>query len=334
MVRTPLAFFAIAVRLIEPPPARAVNRGPRAMILAVAAWILASLSPARAQPASDLYVDCRGQATASPTVILESGAFGTSADWDLVLDDLAKGGRVCAYDRAGVGASPARAGPEDVMSIARELAGLLDAQGETRPVILVGHSNGALYAETFAALWPQRVAGLVYVNGVTSNDISDPLLLADLRRERRLSNLAATVAELGLAPLAAPSVVKAEGLPPDARRRKMWALSRPRRLRVARDEDRAIVPGLYVTANLGGSPPDIPTAVISGSTDPGGALAQAWRAAEAVPAEKARIGWVLDAPGATHVSPLSRDRAYVVAAVDWLRSLAIARESAATTPPH
>jgi hypothetical protein len=129
-------------------------------------------------------------------------------------------------------------------------------------------------------------------------------------------------------------VVEAEGLPPDARRRKMWALSRPRRLRVARDEDRAIVPGLYVTANLGGSPPDIPTAVISGSTEPGGALAQAWRAAEAVPAEKARIGWVLDAPGATHVSPLSRDRAYVAAAVDWLRSLAIARESAATTPLH
>ena len=205
-----------------------------------------------------LYVDCRGEATTAPTVILESGAFGTSADWDLVLDDLSRGGRVCAYDRAGVGDSPPRAGEEDITSIAEELASLLDALGETRPVILVGHSNGALYAETFAALWPDRVAGLVYVNGVTSNDLSDPLLLADLTRERRLSNLAATAGGLGLASLGAGSVVKEEALPTDAARRKRRSLSHPRELRVARDEDRAIVPALYITVNLGGSPAQIP----------------------------------------------------------------------------
>jgi pimeloyl-ACP methyl ester carboxylesterase len=319
---------------IEPPATRRVNHAVGASIL-FAIGMLACGQVVCAQPTGNLFVDCRGQAGASPTVILESGAFGTSADWDLVLDDLAEGGRVCAYDRAGVGASPPRDGPEDVASIAHELAGLLDSLGETRPVILVGHSNGALYAETFAAMWRERVAGLVYVNGVTSNDVSDPRLLADLRRERRLSNLAATAAGLGLAPLAAPSVVESEALPLDAQRRKLWALSRPRRIRVARDEDRAIIPGLSVTANLGGSPTDIPTVVIIGSTDPSGALAQAWRAAEVVPAEKARRGWVLDAPGATHVSPLSRDRAYVVAAVDWLRSLAETKAvSGLTRPQH
>ncbi|MGH7024710.1 MAG: alpha/beta fold hydrolase [Caulobacteraceae bacterium] len=289
--------------------------------LALVGALHAGPASAAAMRVGGLYVDCRGQPSASPTVILESGAFGTSADWDLVLTDLAKGGRVCAYDRAGVGGSPERAGSEDVTSIAEELAGLLDAMGQTAPVILVGHSNGALYAETFAALWPERVAGLVYINGVTSNDLADPKLLSDLTRERHLANLAASAGELGLAPLAAPSVVKAEGLPPDAARRKQWALSRARRLRVARDEDRAIVPGLYIAANLGGSPPDIPTVVIFGSTEPNGALARAWRAAEVAPPEKARTGWVLDAIGATHVSPLSRDRAYVTAAVDWLRSL-------------
>jgi len=287
-------------------------------VVLIAGGLLAGACAA-AQP--ELFVDCRGAAGPAPTVILESGAFGTSADWDLVLDDLAKGGRVCAYDRAGVGASPARAGAEDVTSIAQELAHLLDSLGETRPVILVGHSNGALYVETFAALWPERVAGLVYVNGVTSNDTSDPALLADLNRERRLSNLAAIGGGLGLAPLAAPSVVRAEGLPAEARRRKLWALSRPRRLRVARDEDRAIVPGLYTTSDLGGSPADIPTVAIWGD-DPNASLAGAWRRAEAIPAQRAQRGWVLEAPGATHVSPLARDRAYVSAAVNWLRSLA------------
>jgi pimeloyl-ACP methyl ester carboxylesterase len=305
-------------RLNAPPRRRSIAAGAAFSFLVIvgAAWAQ--------DPAPDLFVDCRGEATAAPTVILESGAFGTSADWDLVLDDLAKGGRVCAYDRAGVGASPARAGERDVISIARELGGLLDRLGETRPVILVGHSNGALYAETFAAMWPDRVAGLVYVNGVTSNDLADPLLVADLDRERRLSNLAADVGDFGLAPLAAPSVVGAEQLPPGAARRKIAALSRPRRLRVARDEDRAVVPGLSITAGLGASPPQIPTVAIVGTIDPRAPLARAWRAAEIEPAQRARVSWILDAVGATHTSPLSRDRAYVIAAVNWLRGFTAA----------
>lgn len=291
----------------------------RSIVAALALGVLALTGAVWAQDTSaDLHVDCRGEATSAPTVILESGAFGTSADWDLVLDDLAKGGRACAYDRAGVGASPPRPGGRDVVSIARELAALLDSLGETRPVILVGHSNGALYAETFAALWPDRVAGLVYVNGVTSNDLADPVLVADLGRERRLSNMAAEAGGLGLAPLAAPSVVGVEDLPPEAARRKVAALSRPRRLRVARDEDRAVVPGLTSTAALGGSPPQIPTVVIV--SDSGGPLAAAWRTAEIVPATRARASWILDMPGASHTSPLARDRAYVAAAVNWLRS--------------
>lgn len=303
-------------------------------------WSLVLLLALIAFPASadevvdGLRVDCRGQASASPTVILESGAFGTADDWAWVLDDIAQGGRVCAYDRAGVGGSAPRTGGEDVVSIAKELAGLLDQMGERRPVILVGHSNGALYVETFAAMWPARVAGLVYVNGVTSNDLDDPLLIKNLTRERQLSNLAANAGDLGLAPLGAASVVKAEDLPPEAAARKRSALSRPRKLRVARDEDRAIVPGLSVTAGLGGSPPDIPTVSIYGGPDPGSLLTDAWRKAEAVPSQQAARGWTLEAIGATHVSPLARDRAYIVAAVNWLRSIAASAPSPGADVGH
>ncbi|HEV7158897.1 MAG TPA: alpha/beta hydrolase [Caulobacteraceae bacterium] len=275
-----------------------------------------------AAPPPGLHVDCRGQRTAAPTVILESGAFGTSADWDLVLDDLAVSGRVCAYDRAGVGASPPRSGEEDVVSIARELAGLLDTQGETQPVILVGHSNGALYAEAFAALMPQRLAGLVYVNGVTSNDIAEPALVADLTRERRASNLAVTAARLGLAPILADAMAGSEALPGPASERKRRALSRLRRLKVARDEDRAIVPGLSAVAALGGSPAGIPTVAIISMPRRPSTLDETWARAEAVPARRADVGWVLTLPGGTHTSPLARDRAYVEAAVAWLRDLA------------
>ena len=64
----------------------------------------------------------------------------------------------------------------------------------------------------------------------------------------------------------------------------------------------------------------IPTVVIVGAPRPRERLARAWRAAEIRPAALADHAWILDAPGATHVSPLARDRAYVDAAVGWLRS--------------
>ncbi len=280
-----------------------------------------SVSAAATPAAPRLWLDCRGERTNAPTVILESGAFGTSADWDFVLNDLAKGGRACAYDRGGVGWSPPRAGDEGVKAIAEELAGLLDSMGETGPVILVGHSNGALYIETFAAMWPQRVAGLVYVNVVTSNDLTDPVLVHYLDEERFLANLSVVAADAGLAPLVAPIVVDAEGLTGEAKTRKRRQLTDVYALRVARDEDRAIVPGLSVTRDLGGSPPSIPTVVLVGDPNPDVFSAKAWRAAEIVPAQRAKRSWILDAVGASHVSPLARDRAWVVAAVDWLRSL-------------
>lgn len=282
----------------------------------------ASTPPIAAGPGgapAPLYVDCRGERTAAPTVILEAGAFGASADWDLVLDDLAKGGRVCAYDRSGVGRSPSRGAEKDVVSIATELAQLLDALGETRPVILVGHSNGALYAETFAALWLGRVAGLVYVNGVGSDDLDQPLLLEDLVRERRLSNLAGDAGRLGLAPVVSDLLTWEMGLPAEATAAKRSAMDTAADLATARDEDRQVIPGLSVARRLGGSPPAIPTVVIFGSGDPASPLSQAWAAAETAPARRARAGWVLEAPGASHTSPLVRDRAYVDAAVNWLR---------------
>lgn len=302
-------------------------RGRPFFVLCFAVTIMSARAAAQPGPPSPqapltagVYVDCRGAPTASPTVILEAGAFGTSADWDLVLADLSSGGRVCAYDRGGTGRSPQRAGGEDPVSIAHELAAMLDSLGETTPVILVGHSNGALYAEAFASLYPARVAGLVYVNGVGADDLDDPRLLRYLADERRLSDMAVTAARIGLSPLIASTLIGAEGLqgpPKDAKHRALTCVTC---LEAARNEDRQIVPGLAAVRALGGVPANIPIVVIVGTTEPKLGSARAWRAAEVAPAARAQRSWILDAVGATHVSPLARDRAYVSAAVDWLRS--------------
>lgn len=295
----------------------------RSPVLAAAllAGCAGQAAPASVQEAGRLFVDCRGQVSASPTVILESGAFGSAADWDLVLDDLARGGRACAYDRAGIGRSPPRSGGPGVIAIAQELEGLLEQIGERRPVILVGHSNGALYVETFAALWPGRVAGLVYVNGVNSDALDHPDLIDDLRTERRLASLAAFGGDVGLSAQVSNVLTRLSGFEGKGAERKRADLADRRTLRVARDEDWAVIDGLKVARGLGGSPRAIPTAVVAGSTDPDAALAQSWLAAEQAPARRADRRLIIEPPGSTHTSPLLRDRGYVVQAVDWLRGL-------------
>lgn len=268
-----------------------------------------------------LFVDCRGQASPSPTVILESGAFGSAADWDLVLDDLARGGRACAYDRAGIGRSPPRAGGPGVTAIAQELKGLLDQIGERGPVILVGHSNGALYIETFAAMWPHRVAGLVYVNGVNSDALDHPDLIHDLEVEGRLAELAFLGGNVGLSGKVSDVLTDRSGFTGKGAERKRHDLADRDVLRVARDEDWAVIDGLTVARDLGGSPKAIPTAVVAGSDDPDAALSRSWQAAEQAPAQRAVQRLIIDVPGSTHTSPLVRDRGYVVQAVNWLRQM-------------
>jgi len=285
-------------------------------VLAVLVCVLAGA--ARAETPR-LFADCRGKPTASPTVILEAGAFGASADWDYVLDDLARGGRVCAYDRAGLGRSPWAGQPLDALARARQLADMLDDMGETAPVILIGHSNGALYSEAFAKLFPKRTAGLVYVNGVTSDDLDDPLLVEDLNKERELSELAARIERLGFAPVLAPMLVAQERLTGEAAKHKYQSLTCRACVKVARDEDRLVIPGLQAVRALSADLHAIPVVALI-STNPHSQLAEAFRAAEIKPAMQADHGWILEARGASHVSPLSRDRAYVQAAVDWLRS--------------
>ena len=298
-------------------------RAPCHLLALTAAALLTGCAgqPPAAARAARLHVDCRGQPSASPTVILESGAFGSAADWDLVLDDLAQGGRVCAYDRAGIGRSPSRTGGPGVTAIALELKGLLDQMGERRPVILVGHSNGALYVETFAALWPERVAGLAYVNGVNSDALDHPDLIDDLTTERRLASLAAFGGNVGLSMQVSNVLTGMSGFEGKGAERKRLDLADPDALRVARDEDWAVIDGLKVVRGLGDASKAIPTAVVAGSADPGATLARSWKVAEEAPARRAARQLIIDVPGSTHTSPLVKDRGYVVQAVDWLRAL-------------
>lgn len=70
------------------------------------------------------------------------------------------------YDRGGTGWSSPVALPRTAAAVARELDALLRALGVLGPVVLVAHSLGGAYAQRFAQLFPDRVAGMVLLDPV------------------------------------------------------------------------------------------------------------------------------------------------------------------------
>ena len=109
-----------------------------------------------------LHIWCTGAGT--PSVILETGLGGSSADWGFVQPEVSRFTQVCSYDRAGMGYSDPGPSPRTTRRIARELAQLLDRSGISGPAVLVGASIGGLTARVFASEYGERVAGLVLVD--------------------------------------------------------------------------------------------------------------------------------------------------------------------------
>ena len=109
-----------------------------------------------------LHLHCTG--SGSPTVVLEPGLGGASSDLGWVPPAVARDSRVCVYDRAGRGWSDAAEGPQDAARIAADLHTLLERAEVPGPYVLAGHSFGGLYVQTFAANYPDQVAGLVLLD--------------------------------------------------------------------------------------------------------------------------------------------------------------------------
>jgi pimeloyl-ACP methyl ester carboxylesterase len=109
-----------------------------------------------------LHIRCTGQGT--PTVVIDAGLGDASDQVQPLQAQVAQYTRVCAYDRAGYGASEPGPLPRDSQRMADELKQLLGKAGVRGPYVLVGHSLGGLNAQVFAHRYPDLVAGLVLLD--------------------------------------------------------------------------------------------------------------------------------------------------------------------------
>jgi pimeloyl-ACP methyl ester carboxylesterase len=189
-----------------------------------------------------LHLYCTG--SGSPTVVLEPGGGASSSDFAWIAPAVARDTRVCVYDRAGRGWSDPADGPQDGAHIAADLHTLLERAQVPGPYVLAGHSFGGLYVLTFAARYPNEVAGMVLV------DSTAPASAAKLKTASRydggsydvlgrVSALISSTARLGLGRLYAQ--VASGSLPPRSEGEFRASVATANNLRSTIDE--------YVQAN-------------------------------------------------------------------------------------
>ena len=148
-----------------------------------------------------LHLSCTG--SGSPTVVLEPGAGMKSSDLRLVAPAVARNTRVCVYDRAGRGWSEPADTAQDATQIATDLHTLLHLGHVPGPYVLAGHSFGGLYTLTFAARYPNEVAGMVLVDSTAPASTAKPRATPPVDGgsydlSGRVSALVSTSARLGL----------------------------------------------------------------------------------------------------------------------------------------
>ncbi|MEU8107760.1 alpha/beta hydrolase [Nonomuraea muscovyensis] len=100
--------------------------------------------------------------TATPVVYL-NGSYASQRHWRPVIDDLGPGWRHITYDERARGKSK-KSADYSFEACVRDLDAVLRARKVERP-ILVGWSYGALLGVHWAARYPDRVAGVVGVDG-------------------------------------------------------------------------------------------------------------------------------------------------------------------------
>ena len=135
----------------------------------------ADAAAARDYPAPGMLVDIGGRrlhliciGSGSPTVLFEPSGFGNATSGVRARERISADTRVCSYDRIGMGWSEPGPASVTAVDLANDLAVLQDRAGLGSPMVIVASSIGGLTAEAFARQYPERVAGLVFLDAANS----------------------------------------------------------------------------------------------------------------------------------------------------------------------
>jgi pimeloyl-ACP methyl ester carboxylesterase len=113
-----------------------------------------------------LHLVCVGPVdTGVPPIVLEAGGDADYSSWSEILTRMQASHRICAYDRAGIGASPpAPEASRTTEDLVADLHAVLTTADVAGPYVLVAHSVGAWPVTLYAFQHPDEVVGLVFVD--------------------------------------------------------------------------------------------------------------------------------------------------------------------------
>lgn len=125
------------------------------------------------------------EGSGEPAVVFLPGASLVGLDYLNIHTQVARLTTSVLYDRGGTGWSDPAGLPRSAEAVATELRRLLQAADVPGPYIFVAHSLGGAYARRFGQLFPDQVAGMLYLDAFyEENDAFMPerLHLAKLRQ--------------------------------------------------------------------------------------------------------------------------------------------------------
>jgi pimeloyl-ACP methyl ester carboxylesterase len=123
-----------------------------------------------------LHIWCMGEENGTPAVVFLPGSGDFSFTWGLVLPEVARFTRACAYDKAFEAWSDPGPLPRTMKQEAHELRLLLQHAGVTGPYVLVGASAGGPLARVFAREFSDAVAGMVLVDATDADTVMGRLV--------------------------------------------------------------------------------------------------------------------------------------------------------------
>jgi len=283
-------------------------------------------------PNRSLHVSCTGP-DGAPFVLYDAGAFGIYADGWWIREALKADFRVCLFDRAGMGWSPAA--PEGTALSAdwhvEDMRLLKSALGVTDPVYLIGHSMAGLRLHVWANRHPEELAGLIFIDAVRPQNFD---LAGKPPRWLKLAgpvmSIGSFAARIGFTRAISPLVGDPLDLPPQQAKDKRRSIAALSHMKAARAEMMAATKAaeFYVDTKAEA----LPVSVFA-ADNYGGGNAQTATGAQ----QSAGFGRINPLPDETHVSLLAKPTAALIAAdLRAMHAFNLAEETApkAATIPH
>ncbi|MCB2201148.1 alpha/beta hydrolase [bacterium] len=101
-----------------------------------------------------------------PVVVFENGMASSFGSWETVAAEISKTNAVFRYNRPRIGESENDSLPPTTEHIVNNLRKMLLQKGLKPPYLLVSHSFGGAYIRSFASMYPEEVAGLIFIDPI------------------------------------------------------------------------------------------------------------------------------------------------------------------------